>query len=167
MSDTKNVIVRGYKEADLKRMIEIWNEVVEEGIAFPQEECLTIETGKEFFKSQTRCAVAEDSDTGELLGMYILHPNNVGRCGHLSNASYAVDSEYRGLHIGEKLVKDCIKSAGELGFKILQFNAVVASNIHARHLYERLGFHLLGTVPGGFRMKDGHFEDICLYYIEA
>ena len=167
MSGTKNIIVRGYKETDLKRMTEIWNEVVEEGIAFPQEECLTPETGKEFFAAQSRCAVAEDKDTGEILGMYILHPNNVGRCGHLSNASYAVDSKCRGLHIGEKLVTDCIKAAGELGFKILQFNAVVASNIHARHLYERLGFHLLGTIPGGFRMKDGHFEDICLYYIEV
>lgn len=47
---------------------------------------------------------------------------------------------------------------------MLQFNAVVASNIHARHLYERLGFTQLGVIPGGFRMKDGHYEDICPYY---
>ena len=48
--------------------------------------------------------------------------------------------------------------------EILQFNAVVESNIHARHLYERLGFVQLGTIPGGFRMKDGHYENICPYY---
>ena len=46
------------------------------------------------------------------------------------------------------------------------FNAAVSSNIHARHLYERIGFHQLGTIPGGFRMKDGSVEDICPYYIE-
>lgn len=40
----------------------------------------------------------------------------------------------------------------------------VASNVHARHLYERLGFIQLGTIPGGFRMIDGHCEDICPYY---
>ena len=40
----------------------------------------------------------------------------------------------------------------------------VASNTHARHLYERLGFQPLGVIPGGFRMKDGHYEDICPYY---
>ena len=47
---------------------------------------------------------------------------------------------------------------------VLQFNAVVASNIHARRLYERLGFVQLGTIPGGFHVKDGTYEDICLYY---
>lgn len=96
--------------------------------------------------------------------MYILHPNNVGRCGHICNASYAVRSDVRGLHIGEKLVADCLCQAERYGYKILQFNAVVVSNIHARHLYERLGFVLLGEIPGGFRMKDGHYEDICVYY---
>ena len=40
----------------------------------------------------------------------------------------------------------------------------VASNTHARHLYERLGFTQLGVISGGFRMKDGHYEDICPYY---
>lgn len=49
---------------------------------------------------------------------------------------------------------------------MLQFNAVVATNTYARHLYERLGFTQLGTIPKGFRMKDGDFEDICPYYRE-
>ena len=158
--------VRAYTMADLPAMIRIWNRVVEDGIAFPQEECLDAETGAAFFASQTLSAVAVD-DGGAVLGLYILHPNNVGRCGHIANASYAVDADLRGRHIGEALVSDCIVQARAHGFRLLQFNAVVASNIHARHLYERLGFHPLGTIPGGFRMKDGHYEDICPYYIEV
>ena len=90
----------------------------------------------------------------------------MGRCGHICNASYAVSPESRGLHIGEKLVLDCMEQAGKLGFRILQFNAVVASNLHARHLYERIGFQQLGTIPKGFRLKDGSYEDICPYFIE-
>ena len=77
-----------------------------------------------------------------------------------------MSSDFRGQHIGEKLVLDCMMQGKLHGFKILQFNAVVATNIHARHLYERLGFVLLGTIPQGFRMKDGHYEDICPYYRE-
>ncbi|MBQ9849526.1 MAG: GNAT family N-acetyltransferase, partial [Clostridia bacterium] len=92
------------------------------------------------------------------------HPNNVGRCGHICNASYALISRCRGLHIGEKLVLDCIEQGRKHGFSVLQFNAVVATNTHARHLYERLGFTQLGTIPKGFRMKDGYYEDICPYY---
>ena len=79
---------------------------------------------------------------------------------------HAVSSDARGKHIGEQFVKDCLQKGKELGFRVLQFNAVVESNVHARHLYERLGFKQLGTIPGGFRMKDGHYENICPYYRE-
>ncbi len=157
--------VREFKEKDLKSMVRIWNEIVEDGIAFPQEELLDENSGRVFFSSQSFCGVAEDDD-GSIQGLYILHPNNVGRCGHICNASYAVSSAFRGRHIGEKLVIDCMKKAKQLGFSILQFNAVVETNIHARHLYERLGFHQLGVIPKGFRMKDGNFENICPYYTE-
>lgn len=159
-----NIVIRKFEEKDLQDMIKIWNEVVEDGIAFPQEDLLTIESGRTFFEEQTYAGVAYDADTGKVYGLYILHPNNIGRCGHICNASYAVSSESRGLHIGEKLVKDCIEQGKKHGFTVLQFNAVVATNIHARHLYERLGFIQLGTIPKGFRMKDGYYEDICPYY---
>ncbi|MBD5543992.1 MAG: GNAT family N-acetyltransferase [Lachnospiraceae bacterium] len=161
-----NIKIRPYEEKDLPEIIEIWNEVVEEGNAFPQEELLNARTGKQFFASQTYSAVAVNTDTGNVCGLYILHPNNLGRCGHICNASYAVSLASRGLHIGEKLVSDCLLQGKRHGFQILQFNAVVATNLHARHLYERLGFIQLGTIPNGFRMKDGRYEDICPYYHE-
>ena len=160
------IIVRAYESADVQAAIKIWNEVVREGIAFPQEEELDAATGDEFFKAQSFTGLAVDDNSGEILALYILHPNNVGRCAHISNASYAVRSDLRGRHIGEIIVKDCIAQAKRLGFRILQFNAVVASNIHARHLYQRLGFKELGIIPGGFRMPDGSFEDIVPQFIE-
>ena len=159
--------IRKYEKQDLPEMIRIWNEVVEDGIAFPQEELLDEASGSEFFAQQTYCGVAEMvGKPGKIYGLYILHPNNVGRCGHICNASYAVSRDSRGLHIGEQLVKDCLIQGKEHGYGVLQFNAVVATNVHARHLYERLGFIQLGTIPKGFRMKDGHYEDICPYYHE-
>ena len=154
--------IRQYKEHDLAATVRIWNEVVEEGIAFPQEELLDEQSGRAFFSAQTYCGVAEEN--GEVLGLYILHPNNVGRCGHIANASYAVASACRGRHIGEKLVSDCLVQAKMCGFSVLQFNAVVESNTRARHLYEKLGFVQLGTIPHGFRMKDGSYQNICPYY---
>ncbi len=160
----KKMNIRKYTEQDLPQLIDIWNEVVEEGVAFPQEEMLDTNSGAAFFAEQSYTGVAEED--GKVVGLYILHPNNIGRCGHICNASYAVSSAFRGKHIGEKLVIDCLAKGKELGFKVLQFNAVVENNIHARHLYKRLGFTQLGTIPGGFRMKDGHYENICPYYHE-
>ena len=152
-----------YEKKYIAGAIEVWNEVVSDGIAFPQEELLDEESGDEFFTGQSFTGLALD-EAGVVIGVYILHPNNVGRCGHISNASYAVSSAVRGRHIGEKLVLHSLDKGRELGFKILQFNAVVASNIHARHLYKRLGFVELGVIPGGFRMPDGTYADIVPHY---
>ena len=162
-----SIIVRAYTQSDVPEMAAIWNEVVEEGVAFPQEEPLSDKEAHAFFSAQTHCGVAVDTEEDRIVGMYILHPNNVGRCGHISNASYAVASAERGHHVGEALVRDCIRAAHEAGYRVLQFNAVVESNTRARRLYEHIGFHQLGTIPGGFRMKDGHYEAICPYYIEV
>lgn len=154
--------VRKYNTADLPYMIEIWNSVVIDGNAFPQRETLDDISGAEFFAMQSHCGVAVDDDG--VCGLYILHPNNVGRCAHICNASYAVAKDKRGLGIGEALVRDCMKAAVNCGYKILQFNAVVAENYAARRLYEKLGFIQLGTIKGGFLSDDG-YKDICPYYI--
>ncbi len=159
------ITIREYQKTDMAEAMGIWNEVVREGVAFPQVEELTEQEADGFFSSQSYTGVAADSETGEIVGLYILHPNNVGRCGHIANTSYAVRSSCRGLHIGEQLVKDSLVMGARLGFRLLQFNAVVATNVHALHLYERLGFIQLGRIPQGFLMKDGHYEDIILMFI--
>ena len=156
--------IRPYREEDLAGMIKVWNEVVEAGEAFPQVEPLTMETARAFFAEQTLTTVAAIDD--KLFGLYILHPNNVGRCGHICNTSYAVKDGVRGRHIGEQLVRHSMAQGKTLGYRILQFNAVVATNASALHLYRRLGFKQLGVIPGGFLMPDGHYEDIIPHYHE-
>lgn len=158
--------IEEFKKEYVKDVISIWNDIVEDGIAFPQKEALDEKSGTEFFNSQSFTGIAIDTDSNEVVGLYILHPNNVGRCGHISNASYAVKKSKRGMHIGEFLVKDCLAKAKEIGFKILQFNAVVATNTSALKLYAKLGFTQLGIIPNGFLMKDGTYEDIIPHYIE-
>ena len=145
--------------------VAIWTQVVEDGVAFPQTEALTLDEGRAFFAEQTLTAVAVDGE-GEVLGMYILHPNNIGRCGHIANASYAVDRRARGRGVGEALVRDSLRMAKEFGFGVMQFNAVVATNHVALHLYEKVGFTRLGTIPKGFRLPDGSFADIVPHYYE-
>lgn len=158
------VMIREWKEKDLADAISIWNRVVEDGVAFPQTEPLDMENGREFFASQTFTGIAVSEENNEIVGLYILHPNNIGRCGHICNASYAVKADCRGQHVGETLVRHCLMQAKREGFRILQFNAVVKSNLPALSLYKKLGFVSLGTIPDGFLLKDGTYEDIILHY---
>ena len=156
--------IRQYQTHDAAAAAAIWNEVVRGGAAFPQREELTEENADSFFRSQSFTGLAEDAETGEIVGLYILHPNNVGRCVHVANASYAVASSARVLGLGRELVKDSLAQAARKGFRGLQFNAVVASNEAAIHLYEDLGFTRVGTIPGGFCSILGNFEDMHIYY---
>ena len=131
-----NIQIRAYQSKDAASAAQIWNEVVTDGNAFPQDTEMTANVANLFFQEQTYTGIA----------------------------SYAVRKNIRGLHIGEKLVLDCLQKAKENQFRILQFNAVVATNTPALHLYERIGFKKLGTIPGGFRMPDGTYEDIIPHY---
>ena len=160
-----NIKLFEYSIQYAKGALDVWNEIVNDGAAFPQEKPMDLNESIDFFMSQSKTVVAVDVDTNSVKGVYILHPNNVGRCGHISNASYAVSKDARGLKIGETLVKDCMNWAKALGFKILQFNAVVASNTAALNLYKKLGFTQLGEIPFGFRNKNGDYETIIPHYI--
>lgn len=160
-----NILIREFTVSDISEASAIWNDVVSDGVAFPQLDLLDEETGNDFFMQQSFTGIAYDTEDNKIMGLYILHPNNVGRCGHICNASYAVEKNMRGHNIGEALVSHCMTKARELGFKILQFNAVVSTNSAALSLYEKLGFTRLGVIPGGFLMKDGHYEDIIPHYV--
>lgn len=160
-----NILIREFTVSDISEASAIWNDVVSDGIAFPQLDLLDEKTGNDFFMQQSFTGIAYDTEDNKIMGLYILHPNNVGRCGHICNASYAVEKNMRGHHIGEALVSHCMTKARELGFKILQFNAVVSTNFAALSLYKKLGFTRLGVIPGGFLMKDGHYEDIIPHYV--
>ncbi|MCT1798596.1 GNAT family N-acetyltransferase [Aerococcus viridans] len=51
------------------------------------------------------------------------------------------------------------------GFRRIQFNAVVAKNKAAIHTYEKFGFEIVGTIPGGFQVKEGRYVDMHIMYL--
>ena len=157
--------VKGFNRADIKEVNAIWNKVVEDGRAFPQEIPFDEAQGISFFEGQTYTGVAYDTESGEIVGVYILHPNFVGRCSHICNTSYAVKDGKRGLGIGKIIVGDSMDKAREHGFKILQLNAVIASNASALALYKKMGLTPLGAIKDAFRNKDGEYEDIIPHFV--
>lgn len=113
------------------------------------------------------CGGASSAQDGRVVGLYILHPNNIGRCAHTANTSYAVDSSCRGRGVGRALVQDSLDNLEPCGFRGLQFNAVVASNVSAIRLYESMGFDRIGVIPGGFLNGEGAYEDMIIFHHPA
>jgi DNA-binding MarR family transcriptional regulator/ribosomal protein S18 acetylase RimI-like enzyme len=96
-------------------------------------------------------AVARD----EVVGMFVIRPNNPGPGAHVANASYAVRADMRGMGIGRRMGEESLRIAADLGYRAMQFNTVVATNTNAIRLWRSLGFRIVGTIPGGFSLPDG------------
>lgn len=156
-----NIEMRTLRQADMQQATEIWNFIVEEANSFPGDQVLCEAEAALMFAQQTETVCALRGD--EVVGLYILHPNNIGRCGHIANASFGVKPGYRGQGIGRLLVEDCLKRCQDKGFKGLQFNAVVSTNYPAITLYLKLGFKIIGTIKDGYRLKDNVYVDTLIF----
>lgn len=159
-----NIEIKAYEEKYAADAARIWNRVITDGVAFPRDIPYDDEEAREFFMSQDFTGIAVDVDTDRALGVYILHPNNVGRCGHICNTSYAVSADSRGHGVGEMLVRHSTQKAKEAGYRILQLNAVVSFNHAALALYKKVGFVAMTPIPDGFRLADGTYTDIIPHY---
>lgn len=158
-----NLSFRNYKSKDIALLKDIWNDILTDGVAFPGENLYDEQDFKKMLEGQSAvtCILVDH----EVAGYFILHPNNIGRCSHIANASYAISKEYRGKKLAAPLVNKSIEQAKELGFRGMQFNAVVTGNLAAIHTYQKMGFEITGTIPNGFRLKNGVYSDMHIMYL--
>lgn len=101
---------------------------------------------------------------GEVVGTYILRPNQPGLGGHVANAAFMVDPAARGRGIGRLLGAHALARAQERGFRAMQFNLVVATNAAAIGLWESLGFAVVGRLPGAFHWRRERYVDALVMY---
>jgi L-amino acid N-acyltransferase YncA len=88
---------------------------------------------------------------GDIVGTYLVKPNQPGLGAHVANAGYMVRPDAFGGGIGAALCEHSLAEARAAGYRAMQFNAVVSTNTRAVELWKRLGFRIIGTVPEGFR----------------
>lgn len=106
-----------------------------------------------------------ENEDGQIVGTYILKPNQIDLGSHIANASFMVHPKFQGQGIGKKLCEHCLKMAKELGFKAIQFNLVVSTNKAAISVWKRFGFEIIGTIPEAFNnLKLGKLVDAFIMY---
>ena len=106
------------------------------------------------------------SDDGSIVGTYTLKPNQPGLGSHVCNCGYVVESEARGKGIATSMCEHSQLEASRLGFRAMQFNLVVSTNEGAVRLWQKLGFHVAGTLPGAFRHVELGYVDAYVMYKE-
>jgi GNAT superfamily N-acetyltransferase len=104
------------------------------------------------------------TDVGEAFGTYYVKPNQAGGGAHVANAGYIVAARARGRGVASALAAHSLETARALGFRAMQFNFVVSTNVVAVRLWQRLSFAIVGTLPGAFLHPTHGFVDVYVMY---
>jgi L-amino acid N-acyltransferase YncA len=151
------MLIREATDSDWPAIFPIFDAIVREGKTYAYPEGLTSEQAKALWMPgpPSRTVVAVDGDI--VVGTATMGPNRPGRGSHIGTASFMVDPATHGRGIGRALGEDMLTWSARQGFRGVQFNAVVETNAGAVHLWQSLGFDIIGTVPGAFRHADGSY----------
>ncbi len=110
--------------------------------------------------------VAVRTEDGTVLGTGEFHANQAGGGSHVANAGYMVGAKYSGQGIARALCAYSLKEAKQAGFRSMQFNAVVESNVRAVWLWQSMGFRILATVPEAFNHPEIGYVGLHVMYRE-
>ncbi len=143
--------IRDATPADLPAIIPIFRAIVASGETYAYPENLDDQAIADLWLEPApgRCIVAV-TDTGLIAGTAKMGPNRPGRGAHIATASFMVAPTAQGQGIGRALGTEALLWAREQHFQGMQFNAVVATNTAAIHLWQALGFTIMTTIPAAF-----------------
>ena len=155
--------IRPAINADHDAIWNIFHEIIAAGDTYafdpqmPREKALAY-----WFRADTHTYVAEED--GSVVGTYILRANQSGPGSHVANAAFMVARDAEGAGVGRRMAEHCLTEARRMGFRGMQFNFVVSTNTRAIHLWNQLGFKIVGTLPGAFRHPEKGFVDVYVMY---
>jgi len=144
------VDIRRATDQDWLLIYPIYAAIMAEGktYAFPEQQ--TLEEARPWWMEQPPGQTVVAVSDGVLVGSAKMGPNRPGRGSHVATASFLVDPARQGEGIGRALGECVLDWCRSAGFASIQFNAVVESNASAVHLWQSLGFQIIGTVPESF-----------------
>lgn len=142
--------IRKFAEDDWPQVWPIVRDVVRAADTFAYDPAMTEAQARAIWIESPPGQTVVASDGDRILGTAKMGPNRPGPGSHVSTASFMVAAAARGRGVGTALCRFALAWAQQRGYAGMQFNAVAQSNRSAIALYERLGFKIVGTVPGAF-----------------
>jgi GNAT superfamily N-acetyltransferase len=157
------MLVRTATDDDWPAIYPIFSAIVAAGETYAYPEDLPSDEAHDLWMGQGRVVVAvEDS---AILGSATMGSNRPGRGAHVATGSFMVAPAAQGRGVGRALGEHLIDWCRGEGFRGIQFNAVVATNAPAVHLWQSLGFSIIGTVPGAFRHPEHGYVGLHVMYL--
>ncbi len=157
--------IRKAIDQDRHEVWEIFTAVIQTGDTYVfAPDTVKEDLDKHWFSPYMDTYVLEEN--GEILGTYIIKPNQIDLGSHIANASYMVHPKAQGKGIGKLLCEHSLMEARKFGFMAMQFNLVVSTNKVAVKLWQKFGFTIIGTIPDGFNHLTLGYVDAYIMYLK-
>jgi len=147
------ITIRKAEEADFDAIWRIFHQVVQQGNTYPYDPETTREQARSIWMSSEHTTYVACLDD-QIVGTYILRPNQPGLGSHVANAGYMVSNDGRGKGVGKAMCEHSLEEARRMGFHAMQFNLVVSTNESAVALWKKFGFSIVGTLPQAYRHRE-------------
>ncbi len=157
-------LIRPATRADDDGLWAILEPILRAGETYPQPRDISRERALAYWwKPEHAIFVAQD-ESGRLVGTYYLKPNSTGPAAHVANAGYMTLPDASGRGIGRALCLHSLDEARRRGFRAMQFNLVIATNLRALHLWQSCGFQIVGRLPGAFEHPAQGYVDALILF---
>ena len=144
------MIIRPATDDDWQQIWPFFAAIVAAGETYAYPDDLTSETARGLWMEPPPGQTVVAEEGGVVLGSAKMGPNRPARGAHVSTASFMVDPAAQGKGVGRALGRYAVEWARAAGYRSMQFNAVVETNLAAVALWQALGFEILTTVPEAF-----------------
>lgn len=158
------ISVREFEERDWPAVWAIMAPVIREGETYPYARDMSEEEARHMWLGVTRAAYVAEDEGGEVLGTYYLKPNQPTLGAHVANAGYMVAPAARGRGVATVMGEHSQAEARRLGYRAMQFNLVVKTNVPSVRVWQKLGFRIVGELPGAFRHATEGYVDAYVMY---
>lgn len=158
--------IRPYNDADWPTVWKIMEPVFRSGETYAFATTIGEDEARmEWVDKPELTFVAEDGE-GKIAGTYYLKPNQPALGAHVCNCGYIVAEEARGQGIATRMCEHSQQVALDHDFRAMQYNLVVSTNEGAVRLWQKLGFEIVGRLPGAFKHPRQGYVDAFVMYKE-
>jgi GNAT superfamily N-acetyltransferase len=161
-----HVEIRAADAGDWPQIYRFFAAIVQAGETYAYPEGLAADDAEAIWMEPPPAHVVAAADGERVIGSAKMGPNRPGRGAHVATASFMVDPAASGRGVGQALGEYVLAWARSNGYRGIQFNAVVETNERAVRLWHKLGFRIVGTVPGAFRHPEHGYVGLHVMYLD-
>ena len=156
--------IRAATRADDESVWAILDPTLRAGETYPQRRDITRDAALAYWWQPAHSIFVAEDEAKRVVGTYYLKPNTGGPGSHVANCGYMTLPEAWGQGIGRALCLHSLDEARKRGFRAMQFNLVISTNVRALHLWQSCGFKIVGRLPAAFEHPTQGFVDALIMF---